>query len=589
MVWAAQHRLQEGRYRIESVLGRGGFGLTYLAWDNRRADWVVIKTLNDDVQSDPGFEKFQQDFLNEALRLARCRHPHIVRVDEVILEAGLWCIVMEYVPGLTLQKCVAKQGKMSEREALHHIRQVGSALSALHDQDMLHRDVKPANIILRDHPLPPKAVLIDFGLVRDFSQGMIQHHTSYGTDGYAPIEQYDSLRRRGAWIDVYGLAATLYTALTGEIPLCAPARIGGRDLDPPQQINPCVSNDTQAAILAGMALYAEDRPASIADWIQLLPPSETDLEDPDRTVLDGDGSDPDPGLFAPAAQSMPSGGSPRPILSAPEVLPDLGISTSDLSELEQALKAQAPPQPDSLPLNRRKTDPPDPTEILAPPSGSCPRSNASGAAAKSVVTERDSESPSQFPQPAIPESGQEPGKFQTSTGPNSVSVPKNGSISPTCVQELTQLRDLLRAQQWQQADALTTELMLQIADRTREGHFDIDAIKKFPKAELQLIDKLWMAYSEAHFGFGIQFHLWSQAPRDIEAWGRLVGWRRVDRWIQYHELTYGLEAPAGHLPVGFLAGQAGGLRSSLLLFDRYLLAKWSVCLNIYTPPPSSGR
>lgn len=582
MAWAAQHRLQDGRYRIESVLGRGGFGLTYLAWDNRRADWVVIKTLNDDAQSDPGFEKFQQDFLNEALRLARCRHPHIVRVDEVILEAGLWCIVMEYVPGMTLQKCVAKQGKMSEREALHYIRQVGSALSALHDQDMLHRDVKPANIILRDHPSPPKAVLIDFGLVRDFSQGMVQHHTSYGTDGYAPIEQYDSLRRRGAWIDVYGLAATLYTALTGEIPLCAPARISGRDLDPPQKINPRISTHTQSAILAGMALYADDRPASIAEWIQLLPPSETDLEDLDRTVLDADGSDPDPGLFPLLQPAVRATGSTPLVLPALEGLPDLGISTSDLSELERVLHDQAAAQS------------PDPTEILAPASGSTPSpadlSKATQSPKKLDSFSESSQDPSLAPFSATPEPGpHQTTTGQTATGPNSISVPKNGSISPTYVLALTQLRDLLRAQQWQQADAHTTELMLQITDRTREGHFDIDAIKKFPKAELQLIDKLWMAYSEAHFGFGIQFYLWSQAPRDIEAWGRRVGWRRVDRWIHYHELTYSLSAPQGHLPIGFLAGVGGGLRSGLLLFDRYLLAKWSVCLNIYTPPPGSGR
>ncbi|NJL97879.1 MAG: GUN4 domain-containing protein [Synechococcaceae cyanobacterium SM2_3_2] len=151
------------------------------------------------------------------------------------------------------------------------------------------------------------------------------------------------------------------------------------------------------------------------------------------------------------------------------------------------------------------------------------------------------------------------------------------------VEELMQIRDLLKAQQWQQADAQTTALLLQMTGRSSWGNFDVDAIKTFPKQELQLIDKMWMAYSQGRFGFGIQFHLWSKAPRDIETWGRIVGWLPSDRWLYYHELNYTLEAPPGHLPVGFLAGNAGGLRSSLLLFDRYLLAKWSACL------PSSSQ
>ncbi len=584
MVWAPQDRLQDGRYRIESLLGRGGFGLTYLAWDNRRADWVVIKTLNDDLQGDPGFEKFQQDFLNEALRLARCRHPHIVRVEEVILEAGLWCIVMEYVPGLTLQRYVAKHGIMPEPDALHYIRQVGSALTALHQQDMLHRDVKPANVILREQP--SQAVLIDFGLVRDFSQGVIQHHTSFGTDGYAPIEQYDSLRRRGAWIDVYGLAATLYTALTGHIPLCAPARIGGRDLDPPQALNPAITDATQAAILQGMAFYAHDRPESIADWIQLLSDSDFPLLDPARTVLD------DPVLSVTAQEKTP--GQPyRPSLPPGiAAVSVLGISTTDLSDLEKLLKDSAHKDNTSLsrPANRRKTDfqseeqepldssdpillpvsPPQPQPVQAQPIQAQP------IQAQTVKLTKVPSQPLETPNRAIP--------ISTVTYPTRSSALAS---APSYVNELMQIRDLLKAHHWQQADAYTTALMLQITGRSSFGNFDVDAIKTFPKQELQLIDRMWMAYSQGHFGFGIQFHLWSKAPRDIETWGRMVGWRPSDRWLYYHELNYSLEAPPGHLPVGFLAGTAGGLRSSLLLFDRYLLAKWSVCLQ-YSPQGSLG-
>lgn len=485
-MWTPQQHLQEGRYTIERILGRGGFGLTYRAWDGRKGEWVVLKTLNEDLQTEPNFEKLQQDFLNEALRLARCRHPHIVRVEEVILEQGLWCIVMEYVDGLTLQRHLAHHGPMAEVEALRIIQEVGSALSALHSQDMLHRDVKPANILLRAQP--KEAVLIDFGLVRDFLPGRIQHHTSYGTDGYAPIEQYDTLRRRGAWIDVYGLAATLYTALTKEIPLCAPVRMSGRELDPPQQINPNISDVTHHAILAGMALKAEDRPASIAEWIQLLPA---------------------PPNLSPAVPVLPIS------------IPTEGISSADLQELEQILKSSAPPIP---------------TPNLTPSS--------------------KAESPREL--------GDDVGSLAW------VKSAHNADI-------LMQIRDLLQAKRIQSADQLTTFLMLKIAGRLDIGHFDVKSIKDFPCRELHLIDKIWTAYSEGQFGFGIQGSLWSQAPRDIDAWGQAVGWIQAGRWLHYNELKYSLQAPKGHLPIGFLAGTLGGLRSGLLLFDRYVLAKWTAC------------
>ncbi|NJK64209.1 MAG: protein kinase [Synechococcaceae cyanobacterium SM2_3_1] len=270
MAWEANTKIQNGRYRIERLLGKGGFGLTYLAWANHKADRVVIKTLNETLLEEEVLaQKLQQDFLNEALRLARFNHPHIVRVEEVICEEGLWGIVMEYVEGPTLDKLIRSQGRLSESEALRMIHQVGDALDELHQQGLLHRDVKPANVLLRNPS--QDAVLIDFGLVRDFSQGLIQHHTSWGTDGYAPIEQYDSLRKRGAWTDVYGLAATLYTMVTGVIPLCAPVRASGKELDQPRSIDPKVSEAVNQAILQGMALQFQDRPASISAWLEALP------------------------------------------------------------------------------------------------------------------------------------------------------------------------------------------------------------------------------------------------------------------------------------------------------------------------------
>lgn len=98
MVWASGQKLQSEKYTIEERIGEGGFGVTYCARDNNGRR-VVIKTLNDSVQRRSDFTKFQQDFLNEAIKLAKCNHPHVVRIHEVIQEENLWCIVMEYIDG----------------------------------------------------------------------------------------------------------------------------------------------------------------------------------------------------------------------------------------------------------------------------------------------------------------------------------------------------------------------------------------------------------------------------------------------------------------------------------------------------------
>ncbi len=273
MAWLAQTQLQNGRYEIETTLGTGGFGITYLARE-QMGDRVVIKTLNDKIQKRRDFDQCQQDFLNEALRLAQCRHPHIIRVHQVIQHDSLWCIVMDYIDGTNLGAWVDKDGPLPEAEALRYIHQIGDALHLIHQQGFLHRDVKPLNILTpadRD-----RAILIDFGMAREFTPNLTQVHTEYVSKGFSPIEQYDRRSQRGAYTDVYGLAATLYAILTGNVPVSASTRDrsqakGEADpLIPPQQANPQISDRTHAAILRGMAILPEDRPQTVKAWLSLL-------------------------------------------------------------------------------------------------------------------------------------------------------------------------------------------------------------------------------------------------------------------------------------------------------------------------------
>ena len=267
MAWLSGQELQNGKYTIEKELGEGGFGITYRARDNQ-GNFVVIKTLNNAIQKRADFAKFQQDFLNEAIKLAKCNHPHIVQIYEVIHENDLWCMVMEYIDGEDLGSFVENQGILSETEALRYIQQIGSALTLVHNNGLLHRDIKPQNIMLRAGK--SEAVLIDFGIAREFTPNLTKTHTKILSDGFAPIEQYDARAKRGEFTDVYALAATLYSVLTGELPTISPMRAIGTELEEAKKINSSISDRVNQAIIKGMELKPENRPQSINEWLSLL-------------------------------------------------------------------------------------------------------------------------------------------------------------------------------------------------------------------------------------------------------------------------------------------------------------------------------
>ena len=267
MAWIQGQKLQRGKYTVEKVLGQGGFGITYLVKD-KQGNPFVIKTLNRYLQRYYDFPKVEQDFLNEALNLAKYRHPHIVRVDEVIQEGDRWCMVMEYIEGEDLAHRVWNHSILSESEALLYMQQIGDALTLIHNNGLLHRDIKPLNIMLRKNR--SEAVLIDFGIAREFTPNLTKTHTQSLSEGFAPIEQYDWRAKRGAYTDVYALAATLYSLVTGEVPIPSPVRAFGTALEPPQKLNPKISDRVNRAILNGMAMKPEERPQSVAQWLAML-------------------------------------------------------------------------------------------------------------------------------------------------------------------------------------------------------------------------------------------------------------------------------------------------------------------------------
>ena len=271
-MWTPNTPLQNGQYIIKRAIGGGGFGETYLAEDTEENRLVVIKTLNREQQQKPDFAEIQKRFRKEALDLSKCYHPHIVQVYDNFPEDGLWAIVMEHIDGDDLathvENYTAENGYLSETEALRYIDQIGQALEHIHALGFLHRDVKPNNIILRQNT--KEAVLIDFGLAREYTLGAEVNMTNARSKGYAPIEQYERYGKFGDYTDVYALAATLYNLLTDHEPLPAEFRKTGIVLPPPQQFNPKISDRINAAVLKGMELEPTNRPQTVREFRAIL-------------------------------------------------------------------------------------------------------------------------------------------------------------------------------------------------------------------------------------------------------------------------------------------------------------------------------
>ena len=232
---AVGHRLDE--YLIARLLGHGGFGLTYLAQDTNLNAFVAIKEFlpqefavrgaNSRVmpRSDSDNDSYRwglDRFKEEARALARFKHPNIVRAARLLEANGTAYMVMDFEPGMTLSQYLKRHGPVLDEARLLGIFQpVLDGLEALHAQQLVHRDIKPGNIYVRARGGP---MLIDFGAVRQAIGAHSRSLTSLVTPGYAPIEQYSSDGRQGAWSDLYAVGATMYYCMFGHAPADAARR-----------------------------------------------------------------------------------------------------------------------------------------------------------------------------------------------------------------------------------------------------------------------------------------------------------------------------------------------------------------------------
>lgn len=298
--------LLKGHYLLGKVIGFGGFGTTYLAWDETMDRPVAIKeylptifatrnTEKTKVTVYAGakaeqFEKGRKQFLEEARKLAKFTgHESIVGVYDFFEENGTAYIVMEYLEGETLTDLLKREGKLSYDAAIRIAEPILKALRDVHKEGIVHRDVAPDNIrITKDG----KVKLLDFGAAREASVNHSHSLSVIYKPGYAPEEQYQSRGEQGPWTDVYALAATFYKMLTGVKPAPSLERLVHDTLVPPSQMGAKLTKNQENAILNALNVRRESRTQSAEEFLRELTSDGIVIHKPDEDDSEGEGKNP---------------------------------------------------------------------------------------------------------------------------------------------------------------------------------------------------------------------------------------------------------------------------------------------------------
>ena len=272
------HTLQQGKFTVGHVLGKGGFGIIYKGAHTDLQRPVAIKELFPVAMSavrvgtritvptsqQEAFAREREGLLKEAQLLFGLRDPGIVQVYDAFQENGTAYIVMEYLEGRTLEARIQQEGRIPANEVQRLAQALGQALAVVHAQHLLHMEIQPDNIILTEGE---RTVLIDFGSARAFHLHRTQRHTQILTAQYAAPEQYSQEARFGPYTDIFGLGATLYHALTGESPPSVMDRLqSGVVLSLPAGIPAPLASAVQQAL----ELRVDDRPSSVAAFLNLI-------------------------------------------------------------------------------------------------------------------------------------------------------------------------------------------------------------------------------------------------------------------------------------------------------------------------------
>ncbi len=270
-------------YEVSRVLGVGGFGVTYRAFDRTLQRDVAMKeylptglairtpdgtTVSPKSDNDlANYEYGLKRFLDEARTLAKFREPNIVRVIRYLEAHGTAYFIMDYEDGESLSGRLKRVGTMAEDVISAIMFPILGSLKAVHEQGFLHRDIKPGNIYIRKDGSP---VLLDFGAARQALGEQSRAMTGMVTPGYAPFEQYFSSGKQGPWSDMYGIGATIYHCMAGFAPVASTERIAAiqdGERDPLGKITKLVTRQYSErflqAVISMLAPNAKDRPQTV--------------------------------------------------------------------------------------------------------------------------------------------------------------------------------------------------------------------------------------------------------------------------------------------------------------------------------------
>ena len=243
------------RYVLNEKVGSGGFGETWRAHDDLLDLDVAMKFY---YGADPSQ---RERYVREARSLARySQHQGIVSVRDLLFTGSQACLIMDYVVGIDLLKVISTNGRLDVESVCELLIPVADALTSLHKDGLLHRDVSPDNIRVRSNGT---GVLLDFGSVLDLAQQ--RRGTIVVKPGYAPIEQYGDAKDQGPWTDVYALAATAYQCLCGVMPVDSLQRSFTDTLKKPSELGVVLPPSVEAALMNGLAIDYRKRMQSVGN------------------------------------------------------------------------------------------------------------------------------------------------------------------------------------------------------------------------------------------------------------------------------------------------------------------------------------
>ncbi len=496
--------LLKNRYRATKLLGGGGFGRTFLAVDQDCMNLpCVVKQFSPspDIQAEAvALRKATDMFYQEAVRLFELgEHSQIPRLLAYFEQEKQLYLVQELIDGQDLRQELVIEGAFSEQKIRQLLADMLPVLQFIHDQGVIHRDIKPGNIMRRRKD--GKLILIDFGVSKMATGTLVgKVGTKVGTVGFTPLEQMRGQAYPAS--DLYSLGVTCVCLLTQ----CFPQGDGLDEVYDPMEgrwmWRERLPEGTTISQQLGQVLdkllqdFPKNRYQSADDVLQ-------DLNSAMGNREWGAGSS-ETANSQVNLQSFPT----NHLANVPENTVNSVAQISERPSKEECISAEQA------------------TERLSPVSSSVQRSSPTP------------HSPLPTPQPTAP-----PDMFISAVGV-----------------DYSRLCQLLSAGQWKEADWETTAILLRVSNREQEGWMRAEDFKKFPCPDLQTIDRLWVNYSNGRFGFSVQKHVWDSVGAktniDYTTWCRFgdhLGWRVKGNWLNYSELTFDPNtAPPGHLPAGGL-------------------------------------